>query len=137
LPDKPSPTLRSPQYMRWPIQSVDGFTFPTARPSRWFYPMSCDLTCLTRLTNMQRLRLTFFPELATVHVDERASALIDAMENLIREVGLPTSLEAVGIAEICLDDIADEAMQQTRLLVNNPRPVTRQDALRIFQQAYR
>jgi alcohol dehydrogenase class IV len=32
--------------------------------------------------------------------------------------------------------LAREAMKQTRLLVNNPRPVTEQDALAIYRAAY-
>jgi|TARA_B110000037_G_C17093054_1_gene494806 alcohol dehydrogenase class IV len=31
--------------------------------------------------------------------------------------------------------LASDAMKQTRLLVNNPRPVTKDDAFAIYQQA--
>ncbi|NPD69308.1 iron-containing alcohol dehydrogenase (plasmid) [Lichenicola cladoniae] len=77
-----------------------------------------------------------FPDLATVPHAERGLALIEALVALIGDVGLPTTLEAVGIPEGSLESMADEAMQQTRLLVNNPRPVTREDALRIYRAAY-
>ena len=33
--------------------------------------------------------------------------------------------------------MAAATMEQTRLLTNNPRPVTREDALRIYQGAFR
>ena len=33
-------------------------------------------------------------------------------------------------------DVADDAMKQTRLLVNNPRPLTRSDARAIYEAAW-
>ncbi|WP_169545682.1 iron-containing alcohol dehydrogenase [Sneathiella aquimaris] len=60
---------------------------------------------------------------------------IDRLADLSRELGLETTLREVGIQEQDLVKLADAAMEQTRLLVNNPRPVTHQDALTIYQKA--
>ncbi len=40
------------------------------------------------------------------------------------ELGIPTRLTAVGIAEKDVELLASESMKQTRLLPNNPREVT-------------
>jgi len=50
--------------------------------------------------------------------------------------GLPTSLSALDIPETDLPMLAEQAMLQQRLLVNNPREMSYDDALSIYQQAY-
>ena len=40
------------------------------------------------------------------------------------------------VPEAALPRLARDAMQQTRLLINNPREVTEADALAIYQRAY-
>ena len=65
----------------------------------------------------------------------RAVAMIDAMTTLCRQVGIPTSLRQFGINEDHLDQLADDAMLQTRLLGNNPRELARADARAIYAAA--
>lgn len=67
--------------------------------------------------------------------EARAVALIDAMQEMARATGIVRTLREVGIAASDLDRLADEAMLQTRLLGNNPRPVTRSDARAIYAAA--
>ncbi|QZH74913.1 MAG: iron-containing alcohol dehydrogenase [Erythrobacter sp.] len=61
--------------------------------------------------------------------------LIDAMQAIIARTGLSPRLSDVGIAHEHLDLLADEAMLQERLLVNNPLPITRADARRMYEAA--
>ena len=77
-----------------------------------------------------------FPELAAFEGQERAAAFCDRLATLARECGLEPSLRAFGIAEDFLPRLAADAMNQTRLLVNNPRPVTEADALAIYRAAF-
>ncbi|MEM8994233.1 MAG: iron-containing alcohol dehydrogenase [Acidobacteriota bacterium] len=67
----------------------------------------------------------------------KAGALIDAFRRLIADLELPATLEQAGVPASDLERLADEAMLQQRLLVNNPREVTRADALAIYRAAYR
>ncbi|MDT0596224.1 iron-containing alcohol dehydrogenase [Glaciecola petra] len=67
----------------------------------------------------------------------------DATENLsyyfqqlMNGLGLSSRLRSYSITENHLSMLAEDAMQQTRLLGNNPKPVTFEDALQIYQQAY-
>lgn len=62
----------------------------------------------------------------------RTKALVDMLSGLPVELGLPTRLRDVGIAEKDLGGLADDAMKQTRLLINNPREVLHADALAIY-----
>jgi alcohol dehydrogenase class IV len=73
------------------------------------------------------------------HVDgsqeARAEALIVAMQQIAKMTGIETTLQQVGISEADLDRLADDAMKQTRLLGNNPRELTREDARAIYAAA--
>ncbi|WP_426342851.1 iron-containing alcohol dehydrogenase [Pseudoduganella sp. S-14] len=68
-------------------------------------------------------------------VAARAEALAVAMQQFAIITGLPRTLQQVGITASDLDLLADEAMKQTRLLGNNPRPVTRDDAYALYKLA--
>ena len=61
---------------------------------------------------------------------------IDKMQVLSASLGLPQRLRDVDIPENACEEMAKEAMKQTRLLVNNPREVTEADALHIYQSAW-
>ena len=66
---------------------------------------------------------------------QRAEALIEALAALAARVGIATRLRDVGIQEKDLDQLASDAMLQTRLLGNNPRTVTFDDARAIYAAA--
>ena len=65
-----------------------------------------------------------------------AESLIAALESMIHDTGLPASLAQVEVPEADLPMLADDAMQQQRLLVNNPRELSRDDALDIYRASY-
>ena len=67
--------------------------------------------------------------------EARAEALIVAMQQIAKMTGIETTLQQVGISEADLDRLADDAMKQTRLLGNNPRELTRDDARAIYAAA--
>jgi alcohol dehydrogenase class IV len=66
---------------------------------------------------------------------ERSVALIDYLANLPASLELPTRLRDVGISHNHLPQLAEDAMKQQRLLINNPREVTLDDALAIYGEA--
>ncbi|WP_432474673.1 iron-containing alcohol dehydrogenase [Amphritea sp. HPY] len=76
------------------------------------------------------------PSLAGDNERVITSQLIDSLQALIRDLGLPTRLRDVGIAGDQLQFLAQDAMKQQRLLMNNPREIAFEDALTIYQAAY-
>mgnify|MGYP003384847314 CR=1 FL=1 len=74
-------------------------------------------------------------KLANTETD-RCQQFIDYFIGLIDRLGLPSNLQAAGVAETDLPMLASDALLQQRLLMNNPRPVTEADALAIYQAAY-
>ena len=69
--------------------------------------------------------------------DETVAAwFADQLEQLSLDVGLPPRMRDAGVTANDLDLLAEEAMGQTRLLKNNPRPVTQDDARAIYEAAF-
>ena len=77
-----------------------------------------------------------FPDLARLEGQARAEAFCDALEALSQRCNLPPRLRDAGVPEAILPTLARDAMKQTRLLPNNPRPVTEPDALEIYRRAF-
>ena len=63
-----------------------------------------------------------------------ALAGIERLQELSRSCGIPQHLSDIGITEAVLPELADIAMKVTRLLNNNPRVVTKEDAINIFKK---
>lgn len=68
--------------------------------------------------------------------EARTDALIAELRTLIDDVSLPATLQLAGVDEDKLELLAEDAMLQQRLLVNNPRDVEYADALAIYRAAY-
>ena len=78
-----------------------------------------------------------FPALACEESAQgRCAAFVEELADLSRRLGLQTRLRDVKIGEEHLPKMAADAMKQTRLLVNNPRPVSEADALGIYRAAW-
>ena len=77
-----------------------------------------------------------FPEMAGLEPQAAAALFADEMAALSIRCGLQQTLREVGIEQSALPMLAKDAMNQTRLLVNNPREVTERDALAIYERAW-
>jgi alcohol dehydrogenase len=67
--------------------------------------------------------------------EQRTEALIQAFEALATRLGIETRLREVGIADKDILQLAEDAMLQTRLLGNNPREMSFEDAVAIYSAA--
>lgn len=78
-----------------------------------------------------------FPELAAeADTSLRCQRFIDSLAALNVELRLPPRLRDAGVPEDALERLATDAMRQTRLLGNNPRPVQESDALAIYRKVF-
>jgi alcohol dehydrogenase class IV len=76
------------------------------------------------------------PKSEGMSVSQRARLFVDAIAAICRDCNVPASLADVGIARGDLKKLAEDAMKQTRLLVNNPRELSFDDALAIYTEAF-
>ncbi len=68
---------------------------------------------------------------------EAAHALADAITQLMRDIGIPNGIAALGYAEKDIPALVEGALKQERLLVNSPRPVGGPELERLFKEALR
>jgi len=61
---------------------------------------------------------------------------VEKIRELNAKCGIPENLREVGVKEESIPQMAAEAMKIQRLLKNNPRDITEQDAVAIFKSAY-
>ena len=76
------------------------------------------------------------PTVRDLPVAEAAQRFVDALAAICRDCKVPATLAEVGVQEKDLSRLAEDAMKQTRLLVNNPREVTYEDAYAIYSEAF-
>ena len=65
-------------------------------------------------------------------VDEKSAWMIAKMEGIVKHLDIPTSLKEFGVPESDLEGLVEAGMQVQRLLVNNMRPVTPEDARNLY-----
>lgn len=68
--------------------------------------------------------------------DETAQRGVDFIYKLADEVGIPKKLTALNIPHDAVPHLAKAAMEVQRLLKNNPRTITEQDAIDIYESLY-
>ena len=67
-------------------------------------------------------------------VEEKSAWMIARLEQIVRHLDIPTSLKEFGVPEEDLEGLVEAGMQVQRLLVNNMRPVTPDDARKLYQE---
>lgn len=77
-----------------------------------------------------------FPALGDLDPQARAPAFIDALVALAARLGMPARLRDAGVPAGMAPRMAEAAMLQTRLLVNNPRPLALADARQLYEDAW-
>lgn len=66
--------------------------------------------------------------------EAKSAAVIARIEEIVRHLDIPVSLQEFNVPREDLESLVQSGMQVTRLLVNNRRPVTEEDARRIYQE---
>jgi hydroxyacid-oxoacid transhydrogenase len=73
--------------------------------------------------------------LAPGHAYDGPDALPAVLTDLMRDIGIPNGLGAVGYGEADVPDLVEGAMKQQRLLATAPRDVTEDDAAAILRRS--
>lgn len=65
-------------------------------------------------------------------VEEKSKYMLAWMEQIVKDLNIPTSLKEFNVPREDLDGLVEAGMQVQRLLVNNMRPVTAEDAKNLY-----
>ena len=71
---------------------------------------------------------------ACATVEEKSAWMISRMDEIVKKLHIPTSLQEFGVPKEDLDGLVEAGMQVKRLLVNNMREITPDDARAIYLQ---
>jgi alcohol dehydrogenase class IV len=120
-----------------PVAAVHALAYPVGG----IYHVTHGLSNALVLPHVLKFNLpeaaTLYGELAqSVGLGDKAADFIDALEAMCVASGIERRLRDVGIAENAIDTLAAAAMDQTRLLVNNPRDVSHADARGLYASAW-
>ncbi len=66
--------------------------------------------------------------------EEKSAWIISRLESIVKHLDIPTSLREFGVPAEDLEGLVASGMQVQRLLVNNMRTVTAEDARRLYQE---
>ena len=128
-----------------PVAAVHALAYPLGGHYHIPHGLSNSLVLPTVLEFNAPNAAELYAELADIVVgapvagsaEAKTAAMIAALRALIDDVALPATLGAAGVDEDKLEMLAEDAMLQQRLLVNNPRDVDYEDALAIYRAAFR
>jgi len=68
-------------------------------------------------------------------IEKTTDSLIHYLHELIAKLQLPQALAELGIEEKHIDSLASDALEQQRLLINNPKALSIEDAKQIYHNA--
>jgi len=127
-----------------PVAAVHALAYPLGGHYHIPHGLSNSLVLPSVLEFNAAAACALYAELADIVVgapvpgsdEAKTAAMVDALRALIDDVQLPATLAAAKVLETDLEMLAEDAMLQQRLLVNNPRDVAYEDALAIYRAAY-
>ena len=126
-----------------PVAGVHALAYPLGG----IYHLAHGLSNALMLPHVMRFNLSAaqkeYAELACLLMTDlpanqalQAESLLEYVQTLAAQLNLNKRLRDVGVTHDDLPRLASEAMLQTRLLQNNPRPIAYADALTLYQQAW-
>ena len=126
-----------------PVGAVHALAYPIGRHFHVPHGLSSALVLLPVLEFNLSEADAMYAELAdavraterTWHRSASGRAFIDAMATIVGELGLERTLGELGVIEADLPGLATDAMKVQRLLVNNPRDVSYEQALALYREA--
>lgn len=129
-------TLAGQAFANSPVAAVHALAYPIGGRHHVPHGLSNALVLPHVLRFNAPAAAAEYAALAPVALPGGGGDLADGLAALTARLGLPARLRDAGVPQADLAACAAEAMKQTRLLVNNPRPLTEADALAIYEAAW-
>ena len=101
--------------------------------------MLCAVLRFNMIANLQKfaaLGRLLCPDEKTSDTKRLAEAGINYLEGLIADLQLPRTLRELKVPQDAIPRMSEGVMKVTRLLANNPRKITLEDAKAIYQVVY-
>ncbi|WP_017726452.1 hydroxyacid-oxoacid transhydrogenase [Halalkalibacterium ligniniphilum] len=99
-------------------------------------PYVMEFNTATEKEKMIKIAEAFGIEKGDKSKTEHAKEASKAVFELLKDIGLPTKLSAIGVKEEDLEEIAEKALPIERLIRNNPRVPTKDSLVELLKKAY-
>ena len=123
-----------------PVAAVHALAYPLGGHFQVPHGLSNALVLVPVLNFNRSVALPLYAQLAATVLPDQCfhtpgqacDAFITFMTALVRRMPFAQRLAQVGVTDADLDQLSDDAMKVERLLINNPRAVSREDARAIY-----
>lgn len=96
-----------------------------------------EFNMISNLEKFAKLADIFYTQKESMgDLKEKSLKVIDFLKDLASDLKLPTTLKELNIPFESIERLAEGVMKVTRLLANNPRKLSYQDAVSIYKKAY-
>lgn len=121
-----------------PVAAVHALAYPLGGHYHVPHGLSNALMLLPVMRFNASAAAPLYAELAPAigSAEPTADGFLAAIERLIAVCDMPKRLHELQVTRESLPILAQDAMKQTRLLVNNPVDLTEADALRLYEEAF-
>jgi len=99
-------------------------------------PAIMEFNAFSSLEKFARIAEMLGEKVEGLSVGEAATLAVEAVKRLARDLGVPQRLSDLGIPEMAIPGMAEEAMKVARPLENNPRPVSSEEIIRIYRSVF-
>jgi alcohol dehydrogenase class IV len=99
-------------------------------------PAVMEFNAFSSLEKFARIAGLLGGEVEGLSIRDAAILAVEIVKRLAKDIGIPQRLSDLGIPEFAISGMAEEAVKVTRPLENNPRPVSLEEAIRIYRKVF-
>lgn len=111
------------------------FHVPHGISNAMLFPHVMEFNYIADLEKFAAISEVLGEEVEGLSLREAAEASVNAVRTLCEDVGVPTTLRELNVDPSAIPELAEAASQITRLLDFNPRRMTKEDIIRVYERA--
>jgi alcohol dehydrogenase len=120
--------------LAYPLGGV--YRVPHGVANALLLPAVMEFNAFSSLEKFARIAEMLGEKVEGLSVREAAILAVETVKRLAKDLGVPQRLSDLGIPEMAIPGMAEEAMKVARPLENNPRPVSLEEVIRIYHSVF-
>ena len=120
--------------LSYPMGGV--YRVPHGVANAMLLPAIMEFNAFSSVKKFARIAELLGEKVKELSVKEAAVLAVETVKQLAKDIGIPQRLSDLGIPETAIPGMAEEAMKVARPLENNPRPVSLEEAIRIYHGVF-
>ena len=120
--------------LAYPLGGV--YRVPHGVANALLLPAVMEFNAFSSVEKFARIAAMLGEKVEGLSVREAAILAVETVKRMAKDLGVPQRLSDLGIPETAIPGMAEEAMKVARPLENNPRPVSLEEAIRIYHSVF-